>query len=194
MSKSIEFLRQLATQLQEQDNAYTASPNYCIQEHVQEVGIDMDYAHSEGWFNHDDEYQQADDKKAKALDRYYDRYGKEPEGWTKLGYAWKWRYTGISFLTHDAAHAYVANNSHRHENELRVYVDSHYRNHEMREVRRLLAGPVAKLLDTFSELLPLLERDADRAVTGIFSQDTWSIIGKANTLMESLDTAKEPHQ
>lgn len=194
MSKSIEFLRNLAQQLQTQDNAYTASPNYCIQEHVQEVGIDMDYAQNEGWFNHDDEYQQADDKKAKALDRYYDRYGKEPEGWTKLGYTWKWKYTGINFLTHDAAHAYASSNQHRHKNELRVYVDSHYRNHEMREVRRLLAGPVAKLLDTFSELLPLLERDADRAVTGIFSQDTWSIIGKANTLMESIDTAKEPHQ
>lgn len=194
MSKSIEFLRNLAQQLQTQDNAYTASPNYCIQEHVQEVGIDMDYAHSEGWFNHDDEYQHADDKKAKALDRYYDRYGKEPEGWTKLGYTWKWKYTGINFLTHDAAHAYAANNSHRHENELRVYVDSHYRNHEMREVRRLLAGPVAECIEALAELTGAIlecERDDSKSLADTITAE---IEQRACDALAALDTAKEPHQ
>jgi hypothetical protein len=193
MSKSIEFLRDLAHKLQTQDNAYTSSPNYCIQEYRLITGLDTDFGGEVGWFDTDN-YNQADHKKSEALDRYYDRYGKEPDGWTRTGYDWHWRYTGIAFLTHDAAHAYVTNNAHRHENEIRIYVDSHYRNHEMREVRRLLAGPVVKLLDTFSELLPLLERDSDRATQGIFSADTWSQIGKANTLMESLDAAKEPHQ
>lgn len=196
MSKSIEFLRNLAQQLQTQDNAYTASPNYCIQEHQLFCGIDEDYGGTIGWFSEEARFpEEPTSRKHRALERYYDRYGKEPIGWTRCGYEFRWRHTGVCFLTYEAAHAYVAGRGRRqHENEIRVYVDSHYRNHEMREVRRLLAGPVAKLLDTFSELLPLLERDADRAVSGIFSQDTWSIIGKANTLMESLDSAKEPHQ
>lgn len=195
MSKSIEFLRNLAQQLQTQDNAYTASPNYCIQEHVLICGIDEDYGGKVGWFAEEaTEPLDESTRKYRALERYYDQHNKEPDGWTRCGYEFRWRYTGMSFLTHEAAHAYVAQCGYRHTYPIRVYVDSHYRNHEMREVRRLLAGPVAKLLDTFSELLPLLERDADRAVSGIFSQDTWSIIDKANTLMESLDSAKEPHQ
>lgn len=186
MSKSIDFLRQLAERLQTQDNCYTASPNYCIQEYVQVTGIDMDFAPNEGWFNSGDEYQQADDKKAKALDRYYSRHDKEPEGWTKLGYEWQWKYIGVSFLTRDAAHAFVANQRHNYRDGLRVYVDSHYRNREMREVRRLLAGPVVECIDA-------LERMKDSFIGG----DDWigtDIRNQVDSALAALDTAKEPHQ
>lgn len=193
MSNAIEFLRDLAQKLQNQDNACTASPNYCIQEHVQIVGIDLDYANSIGWFSNEDG-EMASEEECNLLEAEYDASGEEREGWTRAGYDWKWQYTGISFMTMAAAQAYIDGNGHRHSNKLRVYVDSHYRNREMREVRRLLAGPVSELLDTFSELLPMLERDSYRAVTGIFSTDTWALIGKANALIETLDTAKEPHQ
>ena len=195
MSNAIEFLRDLAQKLQTQDNAYTASPNYCIQEHVLICGIDEDYGGKVGWFEEEATGPIDDNtRKYRALERYYDKHGREPDGWTRCGYEFRWKYTGISFLTHDAAHTYVAQCGYRHTYQIRVYVDSHYRNHEMREVRRLLAGPVPELLDTFAELLPMLERDSYRAVTGIFSTDTWALIGKANALIEALDTAKEPHQ
>lgn len=186
MSKSIEFLRQLADKLHTQDNAYTASPNYCIQEYQLITGLDTDFGGEVGWFDTDN-YTQADHKKSEALDRYHDRYGKEPDGWTRTAYDWHWRYTGISFLTHNAAQAYVANNGHRHENELRVYVDSHYRNAEMREVRRLLAGPVADCIEALNELQQAVQF-APVGVRIIKAAEA------ARNALASLDTAKEPQQ
>jgi len=44
MSHTTEFLNRIAAELQEQDNAFTASPIYCIQEYVLVAGIDLDYA------------------------------------------------------------------------------------------------------------------------------------------------------
>lgn len=195
MSKAIEFLRQLAEKLQTQDNAYTASPNYCIQEHVLVCGIDEEYGGKIGWFE-EEATRPLDEttRKHRALERYYDKHGREPDGWTRCGYEFKWRYTGMSFLTHDAAHDYVQQCGYRHTYPIRVYVDSHYRNYEMREVRRLLSGPLADILNSFRALLPLLERDSYRAVTGIYSQDTWGAIIEAKSLLSALDTAKEPHQ
>lgn len=187
MSKSIEFLRDLAQKLQTQDNAFTASPNYCIQERVQVVGIDRDYANDEAWFNCGGEYQQADDKKAKALDSYYDRYGKYQEGWTKLGYEWKWKYIGVSFLTRDAAHSFVASQKHNYRDGLRVYVDSHYRNREMREVRRLLSGPVVRAIELLMQFATHPHTTEEKVCAKRLRE-------LSNTFLDALDTAKEPHQ
>lgn len=98
MSNAIEFLRDLAQKLQTQDNAYTASPNYCIQEHVQIVGIDLDYANSIGWFS-DEDGEMASEEEGNLLEAEYDASGEEREGWTRAGYDWKWQYTGVSFMT-----------------------------------------------------------------------------------------------
>lgn len=189
MSKAIEFLRQLATQLQTQDNAYTASPNYCIQEHQLFCGIDEDYGGTIGWFSDEARFpEEPTSRKHRALERYYDRYGKEPEGWTRCGYEYRWQYTGVSFLTNEAAHAYVAGQGRRrHENEIRVYVDSHYRNAEMREVRRLLAGPVAECIEALNELQQAVQF-APVGVRIIKAAEA------ARNALASLDTAKEPQQ
>lgn len=192
MSKSIEFLRNLAQQLQTQDNAYTASPNYCIQEHQLFCGIDEDYGGTIGWFSEEARFpEEPTSRKHRALERYYDRYGKEPIGWTRCGYEFRWRHTGVCFLTYEAAHAYVAGRGRRqHENEIRVYVDSHYRNAEMREVRRLLAGPIAECIEV---LLAVHQYDmADHGNVGMFDNEAlWARMAAA---LASLDTAKEPHQ
>jgi len=183
---SIEFLADLAEKLRTQDNAYTASPNYCIQENRLICGIDEDYGGKVGWFN-EDGGRQADGRKEKALERYYDRYGKEPDGWTRCGYEHRWQYTGMSFLTHDAAHGYVVNNKHRHEDEIRVYVDSHYRNREMKEIRRLLAGPVVDCLRLLVEARATLEMWDDVA-------PSVSLCADIDAALASLETSKEPHQ
>lgn len=188
MSKSIEFLRNLAQQLQTQDNAYTASPNYCIQEHVLICGIDEDYGGKVGWFAEEaTEPLDESTRKYRALERYYDKHGREPNGWTRCGYEYRWRYTGMSFLTHEAAHAYVAQCGYRHTSPIRVYVDSHYRNHEMREVRRLLAGPLLECVDSLRRAcadLMLVEDDEHIKET----------IRRAELALAALDTAKEPQQ
>jgi len=179
VSSAIKFLADLAEKLQTQDNACTASPNYCIQEHVLICGIDEDYGGQMGWFSDGDEYP-AEGKKHAALERYYRLFDKEPRNWTRCGYAFKWRYTGINFLTHDAAHAYAKDGRHRHTYDLRVYVDSHYRNHEMREVRRLLSGPVQECI---AQLQAMLDED-----------DGGMQAGPARAALAALDTATEPHQ
>jgi len=97
----------------------TISPNYCIQEHRLICGIDEDYGGSVGWFKAESKYP-AEGRKVKALERYFRMFNKEPENWTRRGYEYQWRYTGISFLTMDAANDYVSN--HRHTYEIRVYV------------------------------------------------------------------------
>ena len=195
MSKSIEFLRNLAQQLQTQDNAYTASPNYCIQERVLICGIDEDYGGKVGWFAEEaTEPLDESTRKYRALERYYDQHNKEPDGWTRCGYEFSWRYTGMSFLTHEAAHAYVSQCGYRHDYPIRVYVDSHYRNHEMREVRRLLAGPVANCIESLTELTgAILECECDDS-KNLADTITAEIEQRACDALAALDTAKEPHQ
>ena len=179
MSAAIDFLTTLAGCLQTQDNCYTASPNYCIQENRLFCGIDEDYGGQVGWFD-DGATHPAEGKKHAALERYYRLFDKEPSNWTRCSYEFKWRYTGISFLTHDAAHAYAKDCRHRHTYDLRVYVDSHYRNHEMREVRRLLAGPIQECI---AQLEAMLQEDDG----GMQAQ-------YAKAALAALDTATEPHQ
>lgn len=195
MSNAIEFLRDLAQKLQTQDNAYTASPNYCIQEHVQIVGIDLDYANSIGWFS-DEDGEMASEEEGNLLEAEYDASGEEREGWTRAGYDWKWQYTGVSFMTMAAAQAYIDGNSHRHSNQLRVYVDSHYRNREMREVRRLLAGPLVNCIELLKEaresLAEGLETPGTLELPGSIADRT--LVQNIDIALFALDTAKEPHQ
>lgn len=182
MSKAITFLADLAEKLRTQDNCCTASPNYCIQELRLVCGINEDYGGEIGWFSEEARHpEDKNSRKHRALERYYDKYGREPDGWTRCGYEYKWKYTGVNFLTHDAAHAYVAGQGRRrHENEIRVYVDSHCYNHEMREVRRLLAGPVHDCIKALQAMIE--EDDGGMAAT------------QAKAALAYLDTALEPHQ
>lgn len=195
MSQALEFLKNLAEQLQTQDNVCTASPNYCIQEHRMVFGTNEDYGGTIGWFEDDSSgHEPAEGRKEKALDRYYNRYDKEPDGWTRCGYKREWQHTGISFLTHEAAHAYVKSQNHRHTYEIRVYVESHYRNREMREVRRLLAGPVQACLDSLREVLDACKACEADDSKSIVDELTADIENRAIAALAALDTAKEPHQ
>ena len=185
---SIDFLTDLAEKLRTQDNAYTASPNYCIQENRLICGIDEDYGGKVGWFAEESNNPEAEgSRKHRALERYYDKHGHEPNGWTRCTYEYRWTYTGISFLTHAAAHAYVKQCNYRHTYEIRVYVDSHYRNREMKEVRRLLAGPVVDCLRLLVEARATLEMWADVA-------PSVSLCADIDAALASLETSKEPHQ
>lgn len=191
----IDFLAALAERLQTQDNLCTASPNYTIQEHHLITGIDEDFGPTMGWFDCEDGAAPASGRKAKALDRYRARYGKEPEGWTRTGYEYRWTPTGISFLTHDAAKAYLANQKHRHQHEIRIYVDSHYRNPEMREVRRLLSGPVLACITALREVtaeLQQLHAHYYRDCEGGCPAHTY--VDAAIDALDALTTHPEPHR
>lgn len=191
MSHTIDFLNRIASELQDQDNAFTASPIYCIQEYVLVAGIDLDYAPSIGWFD-DDGGALADPKKARALDRYRDRHGKEPAGWTRLGYEETWRHTGRVYLTVTAAEAFVGN-SKKH----RVYVDSACRNHELKEIRRLLAGPIAECIAALQQARQFITNGIEFGYIRMPDADTpdpaHATPGAIQAALELLETAKEPH-
>jgi hypothetical protein len=179
MSHAMEFMTRAASALREQDNEYTASPIYCIQKHVLVTGIDPEYCSSIGWFNHDDGVL-ADPKRARALERYYERFGKEHENWARTGYEWQWIYTGQLFLTKAAADAFVGNSD-----EYRVLVDSAYRNHELKEVRRLLSGPALKCIEALVALKEAVEF-IPLGIRGI------KAVEQARVALAELDTAREP--
>lgn len=191
MIHAAEFLNRMATALCEQDNAYTASPIYCIQEEVLVAGIDTEYYSTVGWFSEDGGVL-ADARKARALERYYDRYGKEPDGWTRTGYEYVWRYTGRVYLTKAAADAFVGF-SKKH----RVYVDSAFRNHELKEVRRLLSGPLAQCVQALQQADQFITNGIELGFIRLPDADcpdparaTPDAIKAALALLES---AKEPH-
>jgi len=193
MTTAIEFLRELAERLHTQDNACTASPNYCIQENRLHCGVDEDYGGTVGWFENESNAP-IDDSTSKynELELYYDEYGREPNGWTRCGYEFRWEYTGISFMTHEAAHAYVAQCNYRHTYEIRVYVDSHYRNREMKEVRRLLAGPVVSCigaLDVAKGCIQYYKHGGSN-----YAKQANAAMAVIDAALAAIDTAREPHQ
>lgn len=182
MSTALAFLQDLAVKLQTQDNAYTSLPNYCIEEQKLVCGLDEDYGATIGWFGDDCNHPE-EGRRAAALDRYYARYGKEPRDYRRIGYEFSWEHTGISFLTKAAADQYIATKKYKHTYDIRVYVDSHYYNPELRNVRRLLAGPVAACVEALIDARRLIE------LTVPFEGDVTRRIDKA---LASLDTAPEP--
>lgn len=191
MSKSIEFLQSLAEKLRTQDNLCTASPNYTIQEEHIVSGLDLDYFPEVGWFHSDGDGYPAEGEEAKQLEAEYEKTGNEPTDWNRTGYIKSWEYTGMAFLTKAAADAYVAQCAYRHRRPIRVYVDSHYRNPEMKEVRRLLAGPVQECINALRLCLPELAAWMKDHGEDIKSQEALEVGCAA---LDALDTAREPHQ
>ena len=192
--KPIDFLNDLAQKLHSQDNAYTSLPVYCIQEKMLICGIDEDYGGNVGWFSEEARFPEDESsRKHRALERYYDRYSKEPDGWTRCGYVFRWKYTGISFFTKEAADKYVKERAYNHTYGVRVYVDSLYRNPEMREIRRLLAGPIPNCITILKEVtdeLRQLHAHHYGKCEGGCPAETY--IKNAELALESLTTGQEP--
>lgn len=192
MSHVAEFLARMAVNLREQSNEYTASPIYCIQERVLVAGIDLDYATTVGWIDGDRNDGLADDHMTRVLDRYYRRFNKEPDGWTRTGYEWAWRYTGRAYLTRAAADAFVGN-SKKH----RVFVDSACRNHELKEVRRLLAGPLSQCVQALQQADQFITNGIELGFIRLPDADcpdpAHATPGAIKAALALLETAKEPH-
>lgn len=183
MSNAIAFLNDIAHNLRNQDNLYTSFPIYEVQEQQLITGIDTDYTDNIGWFD-TDSGSLADDDEAKELEAKFDETSEVPEGWIRGGYDHRWEQVA-SFFTQKAAEQYMATNSHRHEGELRMYVNSAYRNPEWKELRRLLSGPLLYCIDSLSQMVEMMDR-CDEHGAG----SEWHT--QAKTAIASLDTYKDP--
>ena len=115
-----EIGREIATQ----DNLATAHPLFLVQQRIRDYGYDPLYCDSCVWV----------DEEGEELDNQEE--GEEPQDtWT--GYRDRWEYVQ-TFFTRAAALQFIDNNKHRYYNELRIYVDSGYRNPEWQTVRQYL--------------------------------------------------------
>ena len=122
--------RRLLADLKENDH-YTADPLFTVQRKRLVTGIDPDYASNVGWL--DEDYKLVTDRREiDRLDAYYGEHDEMPDGYTLTGYAEEWEHID-TYLTPQAARARIAN-----ESDMRVYVESAYRNHEMKLIRSLL--------------------------------------------------------
>lgn len=190
--KSTDFLDNLGHQLRSQDNCYTSFPIYEVQEHRLIAGIDPDYTEKIGWF-HSDSGSLADDEEAALLEAGYDETGEVPQDWHRTGYDHRWEQIA-TFMTRDAAEDFIKRQKHNHS-ELRVYVNSAYRNPEMRELRRLLAGPVqdciAALREVTAELVQLHAHHYSNCEGGC-PADTY--VRKAQAAMNALNEFQDPYR
>ena len=103
-------------------------------------GYDCEYCDSYIWINNETgDYEEADPEKSAQLDEDDEWQLKEEDlEWRKVYYVDRWE-TVQMFFTEKAANEFMENNRHRH-GEMRTYVDSLYRNDEMRYLRDLLVS------------------------------------------------------
>ena len=123
-------LLSLGAEMARQNNHCTAHPLYLVQSKKRIYGIDPNYVDATVWLETGD-YTEADAKMAKSLEREYDKTGRERDGWTRTAALDLWEFVTVC-LTERAAKDYIARNGHRHKGELRMFVDSAYRNTERR--------------------------------------------------------------
>lgn len=116
-------LPELRHALKTQDNRATKDPVFLVQAKRRIYGMDPAYCENCVWL--DEEGNEIED-------------GEEPND-TYTGYIDIWEHDQ-TFLTRQAADAYIDHNSRRHSGDLRVYVDSAYQNPELKAIRAWLIG------------------------------------------------------
>jgi len=173
MNETLEFLKRLAEEINTQENYGTAEPIYSIQElKSTPVAIPGDHTKTH-WFN--DNGEVAEGEQANMLQAYWEKHGMEPEGWNLEHFREEWVHTGRVYLTLQSARDFVEGSG---DDDLRVYVDSAHYNHEIKELRRLLSGPllqsVRALKNAETMMTFLMEKVRDKA----FEADTaYSVVG-----------------
>jgi hypothetical protein len=119
--------------LETQDNRITAHPMFIVQ---QKRKISSENSDEYEWV--DDEWCEVDAKKSAALDRYYERFDRAPEGYTRHQIAIIWEFVTACF-TEQGCKDYIACNGHN-LHEPRIYVESAHRNAEWQFLRAHLMG------------------------------------------------------
>lgn len=130
----LEKLKEIQHELKTQDNRITSDPIFLVQEKERIYGIDTDFLDDDKiiWY-HCDGVEADEDEKASLDD--LEESGKDIDDcWDKVGYIEKYR-TIQTFFTEKAAQNFIDRNKHRYEGKLSIYVESLYRNPEMRLIR-----------------------------------------------------------
>jgi hypothetical protein len=132
MPKTLEEIKLC---LQTQDNRMTSHAMFIVQQKrkIQSTDDSDNYE----WVEEGD-WEPVDARKARSLDRYYERFDKEPEGYTRFFFVEIWEFCTACF-TEQGCKDYLAVNGHNLK-EPRIYVHSGYRNAEWIFLREFLGA------------------------------------------------------
>lgn len=114
----------------------TRDPLFVVQKKQRRYGFDADYCDESAWI--DSEGNEVHGDEAKAMEASYEETGVEPDDFRRTGVCDAWEFVTLMF-TQAAADEFIDRNRHRY-GEMRVYVDSAYRNPEMIAVRNFLSA------------------------------------------------------
>lgn len=131
-------LRVIGELLRNQDDQCTADPTFIVERKCIVTGFDTDYceSHQIVWAIEDSMYFESDDY-FKELEEEFERTGKQREDHTRTGFIVHWDFVQL-FFTQSAADELISKHGHKYGGELRVSVESAYRNIEFQTVRNWL--------------------------------------------------------
>jgi len=139
-----QALRDIAANLATQDSQMTNNPIFLVQKKVRQTGLDTDYSDNHIWIDHANDYMEVTDPKEierlEELDEKWPLTKDEEEErncYLKTGYVDRWE-TVQPFFTEVEADRFIAANRHRHDGELRIYVEWGGRNPEWMAIRNFL--------------------------------------------------------
>lgn len=131
-------LRAIGELLRTQDNQCTADAIFVVERKRIATGFDTDYcdSHQIVWAIEDSMYFEGEDY-FKELEEEFERTGKQREDHTRTGFIVHWDFVQL-FFTQSAADELISKHGHKYDGELRVSVESAYRNKEFQTVRNWL--------------------------------------------------------
>ena len=137
-----QTLLDIATNLATQDSRMTNNPQFLVQKKARHTGMDLDYSDNHIWIdgNGEEVIDQNEIDRLDDLDHLAFPSKEETLELvrnTKTGYIDRWE-TVQPFFTEVEANHFIEANKHRHNGELRTYVDSAYHNPEWQAVRNFL--------------------------------------------------------
>jgi hypothetical protein len=113
-----------------------------VERKVRDYGLDEAYCDEYVWLDDSGDYNEIKDEKIIQLLDEADNYMRELPGeykdYTKVYYKDRWEFITL-FFTEKGAREFMERNKHRYdEGEIRLYVDSAYRNEELKVIQGFL--------------------------------------------------------
>lgn len=139
-----QALRDIAANLASQNSRMTNNPQFLVQKKVRQTGLDLNYCDRTVWLDCGNDHEEVTNPtQIKLLDEPEQKYPltKDEEAelndYLKTGYLDRWE-TIQTFFTEVEADRFIADNRHRHDGELRTYVEWGGRNPEWMAIRNFL--------------------------------------------------------
>jgi hypothetical protein len=140
-------IQEIAREVQTQDNSWhiTSYPIYLVERKVRDYGLDPAYCDEYVWLDDSGDCNELEPEEDAELIKKLDEWDDSIDGmpieyrsYTKAYYRDRWEFVTL-FFTEKGAREFMERNKHRYdEGEIRLYVDSAYRNEELKVIQGFL--------------------------------------------------------